>query len=125
MTLHELEAAICRNEFVDSFDDLELGPLLQHPLVLLYFPSISSSTGLVQVTTEEILSLLDSYMYTYITNDVKLDHFLNFVASQKSVTSKEKLGVRIQSLGYDIVFVMDYLNLFMRFIVFDSVERLV
>lgn len=105
MTLHDLEVAICRNEFVDSFDDLELGPLLQHPLVLLYFPSISSSTGPVKITTEEIISFLDSYMYTYMTEDVKLDEFLNFVASQKSVTSKEKLGVRIQSLRYDIVFV--------------------
>jgi len=103
VTLHDLEGAICRNEFVDSFDDLELGPLLQHPLVLLYFPSISSSTGPVKITSEEIISFLDSYLHTYMTEDVKLDEFLNFVASQKSVTSKEKLGVRIQSLRYDIV----------------------
>ncbi|CAL9225200.1 unnamed protein product [Arabidopsis halleri] len=107
VTLHDLEVAICRNEFVDSFDDLELGPLLQHPLVLLYFPSISSSTGPVQITSEEIISFLDSYLHTYMTEDVKLDNFLNFVASQKSVTSKEKLGVRIQSLRMYVSFILD------------------
>ncbi|KAL1208319.1 Protein NO VEIN [Cardamine amara subsp. amara] len=107
VTLHDLELAICRTEFVESFDDLELGPLLQHPLVLLYFPSISSSTGPVQITSEEIISFLDSYLHTYMTEDVKLDEFLNFVASQKSVTSKEKLGVRIQSLRMYVSFILD------------------
>ncbi|KAL1214727.1 Protein NO VEIN [Cardamine amara subsp. amara] len=107
VTLHDLEVAICRAEFVESFDDLELGPLLQHPLVLLYFPSISSSTGPVQITSEEIISFLDSYLHTYMTEDVKLDEFLNFVASQKSVTSKEKLGVRIQSLRMYVSFILD------------------
>lgn len=102
MTLHDLEMAICRNEFVDSFEDLELGPLLQHPLVLLYFPSISSSTSPVKITSEEIISFLDSYLNTYDIDDVKLDEFLYFVAENKSVTNKEKLGVRIQSLRYDI-----------------------
>lgn len=97
--------AICRNESVDCFDDLKLGPLLQHPIVFLYFPSISSATAPVQITSVEIVSFLDSYLNdAYDTADVKLDEFLNFVAEKKSVTSKEKLGVRIQSLRYDSVY---------------------
>lgn len=104
MTLHDLEVAICRNEFVDCFDDLKLGPLLRHPLVLLYFPSISGSTGSVQITSEEIISFLDSYLSTYDMDDVKLDDFLDYVTEKKSVIGKEKLGVRIQSLRYDIAF---------------------
>ncbi|CAF2106754.1 unnamed protein product [Brassica napus] len=107
VTLYDLEMAICRNEFVDSFDDLELGPLLQHSLVLLYFPSISSSSGPVQITTEEIISFLDTYLYTYITDDVKVDEFLNFVATKKSVASKENLGVRIQSLRMHVSYIQD------------------
>ncbi|CAA7033747.1 unnamed protein product [Microthlaspi erraticum] len=107
VTLHDLEVAICRNELVECFDDLELGPLLQHPLVLLYFPSLSGSTSLVQITSEEIISFLDSYLNTYDTDDVKLDEFLSFVAEGKSVTSKEKLGVRIQSLGMYVTFIQD------------------
>lgn len=103
MTLHDLEVAICRNEFVGCFDDLGLGPLLQHPLVLLYFPSISGSTAPVQITSEELISFLDSFLKTYDMDDVKLDEFLDFVAEEKAVTSKDKLGVRIQSLRYDIV----------------------
>ncbi|ESQ56312.1 hypothetical protein EUTSA_v10024181mg [Eutrema salsugineum] len=105
VTLHDLEVAICRNEFVDSFDDLELGPLTQHPLVLLYFPSISSSSDPVQITSEEIIAFLDSYMCT--TDDVKLDGFLSFVADKKSVSSKDKLGVRIQSLRMYVSFIQD------------------
>ncbi|XP_024008984.1 uncharacterized protein LOC18994044 isoform X2 [Eutrema salsugineum] len=104
VTLHDLEVAICRNEFVDCFDDLELGPLLQHPLVLLYFPSISGS---IQITSEEIVSFLDSYLDTYDMDDVQLDEFLNFVAEKKSVSSKEKLGVRIQSLRMYVSFIQD------------------
>ncbi|KFK36266.1 hypothetical protein AALP_AA4G099800 [Arabis alpina] len=107
VTLHDLEMAICRNEFVDSFDDLEMGPLLQHPLVLLYFPSISSSTGPVKITSEEIISFLDIYLNTYDIDDVKLDEFLNFVAEKKSVINKEKLGVRIQSLRMYVSFIQD------------------
>ncbi|KAG2314534.1 hypothetical protein Bca52824_017656 [Brassica carinata] len=107
VTLYDLEMAICGNEFVDSFDDLELGPLLQHPLVLLYFPSIASSSGPVQITSEEIISFLDSYLYTYMTDDVKVDQFLNFVASKKSVASKENLGVRIQSLRMHVSYIQD------------------
>ncbi|KAL0854018.1 hypothetical protein Bca101_059170 [Brassica carinata] len=107
VTLYDLEMAICGNEFVDSFDDLELGPLLQHPLVLLYFPSIASSSGPVQITSEEIISFLDSYLYTYMTDDVKVDQFLNFVASKKSVASKENLGVRIQSLRMHVSYIQN------------------
>uniref|UniRef100_A0A0D3C8H1 Protein NO VEIN C-terminal domain-containing protein n=2 Tax=Brassica oleracea var. oleracea TaxID=109376 RepID=A0A0D3C8H1_BRAOL len=107
VTLHDLEVAVCRNEFVDCFDDLKLGPLLRHPLVLLYFPSISGSTGSVQITSEEIISFLDSYLSTYGMDDVKLDDFLDYVAEKKSVIGKEKLGVRIQSLRMYVSFIQD------------------
>ncbi|KAF8116207.1 hypothetical protein N665_0020s0060 [Sinapis alba] len=107
VTLHDLEVAICRNEYVACFDDLKLGPLLRHPLVLLYFPSISGSTGPVQITSEEIISFLDSYLSTYGMDDVKLDDFLDYVAEKKSVTGKEKLGVRIQSLRMYVSFIQD------------------
>ncbi|RID57113.1 hypothetical protein BRARA_F00515 [Brassica rapa] len=107
VTLHDLEVAICRNEFVDCFDDLKLGPLLRHPLVLLYFPSISGCSGPVQITSEEIISFLDSYLSTYGMDDVKLDDFLDYVAEKKSVIGKEKLGVRIQSLRMYVSFIQD------------------
>ncbi|ANM59242.1 no vein-like protein [Arabidopsis thaliana] len=107
VTLHDLEVAICQNEFVGCFDDLGLGPLLQHPLVLLYFPSVYCSTAPVKITSEEIISLLDSYLNTYDIDDVKLDEFLDFVAEAKAVTSKEKLGVRIQNLRMYVSFIQD------------------
>ncbi|KAL0694666.1 hypothetical protein Bca4012_061846 [Brassica carinata] len=108
VTLHDLEVAICRNESVACFDDLKLGPLLRHPLVLLYFPSISGSISPVQITSEEIITFLDSYLSIHdMDDDVKLDDFLDFVAEKKSVAGKEKLGVRIQSLRMYVSFIQD------------------
>ncbi|KAD5508905.1 hypothetical protein E3N88_16608 [Mikania micrantha] len=34
-SLHELETSICESEGVKSFEELELGPILKHPLVLV------------------------------------------------------------------------------------------
>ncbi|KAF3443747.1 hypothetical protein FNV43_RR13437 [Rhamnella rubrinervis] len=36
-SLHDLEVAICNNEAIRMFEELELGPILQHPLVQHYF----------------------------------------------------------------------------------------
>ncbi|CAN8295013.1 unnamed protein product [Cochlearia groenlandica] len=107
VTLYDLEVSICRNESVYCFDDLELGPLLQHPLVTHYFPSVSGSVGTVKITSEEIISLLDTYLNTCDMEDVKLDEFLSFVAEEKSVTCKEKLGVRIQNLRMYVSFIQE------------------
>ncbi|GJT02514.1 hypothetical protein Tco_0823683 [Tanacetum coccineum] len=36
-SLHELVLALCENEGIKSFEELELGPILRHPLVVHYF----------------------------------------------------------------------------------------
>ncbi|KFK43145.1 hypothetical protein AALP_AA1G085600 [Arabis alpina] len=59
------------------------------------------------ITSEEIVSFIDSYLNAYDMDDVELDEFLSFVAEKKLVTSKEKLGVRIQSLRMYVTFIQD------------------
>ncbi|XP_031403779.1 protein NO VEIN isoform X1 [Punica granatum] len=99
-TLHDLQAAICRNEGVENFEDLELGPLLRHPLVLHYF---SVNTDKVfKITSAEIISYLCEFLDAFPKNDVKVEEFLDFIAMKRSMSNKEMLMVRIQSLGMHI-----------------------
>jgi hypothetical protein len=97
--LYDLEVAICKNEGVDEFEKLELGPLLRHPLVLHYFSLKSDVTQVFKITTEEVFPLLRDFMYKCKNKEIKLDEFLDFIVKKTSVESKEKLGLRIHSLG--------------------------
>lgn len=62
-SLYDLEVAICKNEGVDDFEELGLGPFLRHPLVIHYFSLRSDVTQVYKITTEEIIQLLICWMY--------------------------------------------------------------
>ncbi|KAD5508904.1 hypothetical protein E3N88_16607 [Mikania micrantha] len=101
-TLSDLETAICKNEGVQQFAELELGPLIRHPLVNHYFCVSSGSSEVFKISCQEILAFLVEFMDTHIDKEVKADELLDFIAKKRSVDSKEKLHVRIQSLGLHI-----------------------
>ncbi|KAJ0787709.1 hypothetical protein HanOQP8_Chr02g0085331 [Helianthus annuus] len=101
-TLSDLETAICKNEGVQQFEELELGPLIRHPLVNHYFSVSSNSTGVFKISSREILTFLVEFMDIHEGKEVKADELLDFIAKKRSVDSKEKLHVRIQSLGLHI-----------------------
>lgn len=106
-SLYDLQVAICKNEVVEKFEDLELGPLPRHPLVLHYFTSVQDAIEVHKITSVEIVSHLCEYLDSFPDQDVKITDFLDFMVQKRSVSSKEKLAVRIQSLGYVInVFVI-------------------
>lgn len=100
-SLYDLQVAICKNEGVEKFEELELGPLLQHPLVLHYFSM--NSDKVFKITSAEIISYLCEFLDAFPEKDVKVEEFLDFIARKRSVSSKEKLMVRVQSLGYVMV----------------------
>ncbi|XP_019169402.1 PREDICTED: uncharacterized protein LOC109165196 [Ipomoea nil] len=104
-TLHDLEIAICNTEGVERFEDLELGPLVKHPLIIHYFSLSANSTEVCRITSEEIVSLLSEFMDIDKQRYVEIEELLDFIAKKKSVTAKEKLGVRIQSLGMHITLI--------------------
>ncbi|KAI3716435.1 hypothetical protein L1987_67312 [Smallanthus sonchifolius] len=104
-TLSDLETEICKNEGVQQFEELELGPLIRHPLVNHYFCVSSDSTGVFKISSQEILTFLVEFMDTNIGKEVKADELLDFIAKKRSIDSKEKLHVRIQSLGLHISFI--------------------
>lgn len=98
--------AICENEGVEQFEDLELGPLVRHPLIMHYFSISSDASGVFKITSTEIISYLAEFMDTCKDKHVVIEEFLEYIAKKRSLIGREKLGVRIQSLGYAIHFLL-------------------
>ncbi|KAG9139131.1 hypothetical protein Leryth_019106 [Lithospermum erythrorhizon] len=98
-SLHDVEVALCKNEGVEQFEELELGPLVRHPLAVHYFCLSSDTTELYRITSEDIIKYLHAFVKTLQGTEVKFDEFLNYVAIKRRLTSKERLHVRIQDLG--------------------------
>lgn len=101
-SLYDLQVAICKNEGVERFEELELGPLLRHPLALHYFSVKPDATSVFKITSEEIISYLCDFLDTSFKKDVQTAEFLDFIVKKRSVSSKENLAVRIQNLGMHI-----------------------
>ncbi|KAL5542662.1 hypothetical protein UlMin_010372 [Ulmus minor] len=108
-SLYDLEVEICKNEGIEQFEDLGLGPLLRHPLAQHYFSVNSDMTEVFKITTEEIIILLAEF--TRFRKEIEIEQFMDFIAEKRSVAGKEKLGIRIQSLGHHITFIRKARNL--------------
>ncbi|MCE0480624.1 hypothetical protein HAX54_037643 [Datura stramonium] len=104
-TLYDLEVAILKNEGVEQFEELDLGPLVKHPLIIHYFSISPDVSEVFRITSVEIISFLAEYMDADKRRRVNIDEFLNFIAEKTSTGTTEKLGVRIQSLGMHITFI--------------------
>lgn len=109
-SLYDLEVAICKNEGVERFEELSLGPLLHHPLIEHYFSVPPDVTEIFKITSEEIIHLLQNFMKK--SKKILVEKFLEFL-EEKKLVSKEKLCVRIQSLRY--VLHLIFLNVFSIF----------
>nr|XP_023875976.1 uncharacterized protein LOC111988418 isoform X2 [Quercus suber] len=131
-SLYDLEVAICKNEGVDSFEELELGPLVRHPLALHYFSLKPVATEVFKITGEEVISFLWKFVYrmkkknnnvqaeefldrkkknkSYYIDNIQVEEFLDFIAKRRSVASKEELCLRIQNLGMHISAVRKAMN---------------
>lgn len=105
-TLYELEEAICKYEGVDEFKELRLGPFLRHPLVLHYFSVDSEVTEVFKIKGEDIISFLSEFMGVDAHSNKKIvvEKFLEFISRKLSVKKWEMLGIRVQKLGYVILF---------------------
>lgn len=99
-SLYDLELAICKNEGIELFEELGLGPLVRHPLVEHYFSVPPNVTEVFKITSEDIICYLQEFMGKNKRKMIMVQEFLDFIAVQKAVKCKEMLGVRIRSLGY-------------------------
>ena len=130
--MYDLEVAICKNEGVDNFEKLELGPLLRHPLVLHYFSLKSDATEVFKITGEEVFCFLWKFIHrkkkkkkkksqnidsveveesldgkkkkkkNRYINNIQVEEFLDYIAKRRSVASKEELCIRVQNLGMHV-----------------------
>ncbi|OMO88616.1 hypothetical protein COLO4_20180 [Corchorus olitorius] len=97
-TVYELEMAICENEGVSTFEKLEIGPLLRHPLALRSFALNPDAKEVLKITSDDIIAHLQEYMEGHETQDIFLNEFLDFVAEKQAVASRENLGIHIRNL---------------------------
>ncbi|XP_076891842.1 protein NO VEIN-like [Bidens hawaiensis] len=102
-SLHDLEMTICESEGIKSFEELGLGPILKHPLVVHYFSVGLEVTEVCKITTEQIVAYLSKLPRrkgrTYYK--ITVDEFSDFIAKKRNI-SREHLCIRIQSLGMHI-----------------------
>ncbi|KAM0899026.1 hypothetical protein ACQ4PT_021575 [Festuca glaucescens] len=103
VSIHDLEVEICKNEGIRQFEELRLGPFLQHPLVVHYFLVPADLSKVPKLSSEDIINCLQKFIDNF-KEKVTAESFLDYLAEQKSVSGKEKLGVRVQSLGLHISF---------------------
>ncbi|KAL9667858.1 hypothetical protein QQ045_002227 [Rhodiola kirilowii] len=104
-SLRDLELAICKSERVKHFDELDLGPLLRHPLVVHYFSVRPDVTHIHRIDTKHILLSLSAYMDVHCNQNFEVLEFLDFLAKKRSVTSREMLCIRIQDLRMHMSFI--------------------
>ncbi|KAL6636733.1 hypothetical protein ACP70R_024305 [Stipagrostis hirtigluma subsp. patula] len=103
VTVYDLEVEICKNEGVGRFEELGLGPFLQNPLVAHYFSAPADLSTVPKLSSEEVINFLRKFVENS-KKKITAEDFLDYLVEQKSVAGKEKLGVRVQSLGLHIAF---------------------
>ncbi|KAI3934075.1 hypothetical protein MKW92_017256, partial [Papaver armeniacum] len=96
-SVYDLEIAICKNEGIEKFEGLKLGPILNHPVVLQYFYVASDVKQVHKITSETIYTNFVEFV-EYCEGKrkrVKKKKFLMFLARKEDVAHSGLLGVRI------------------------------
>ncbi|KAG0569647.1 hypothetical protein KC19_6G104700 [Ceratodon purpureus] len=98
-TLHDLGCELTQEEGVSKFEDLGIGPLLLHPLVVRYF---TPPDEVLPITTDEVMQNLADYIGDSNYNRVELDDFMGHLQRIHKAPTRLHLGVRIQTLGLHV-----------------------
>ena len=97
-SLFELRKAILILEECSSFDDLQMGPILTHPLVKDLFKPPADVISVPEITGYDIQTQLATFIYKYKKGTkYNLPDFLNYFAEQQSVSDPDHLCIRISS----------------------------
>lgn len=95
-TLYDLGCDITQEEGVSNFEDLGIGPLHLHPLVVRYF---SPPDEFLSITAVDVMQDLGDYIGDSYYNRVELDDFMAHLQRTRKASTMRHLGVRIQTLG--------------------------
>jgi hypothetical protein len=98
-SLYDLHKELCKNEGVEKFEELGLGSLFRHPLIQQYFLIPPDATEICEITIDNLLSRLSTFIYKYKSKEIPVEEFLDSLLKKYPVARKEYLGVRITSFG--------------------------
>lgn len=100
-SLFELQKAILILEDCTSFDDLQMGPILTHPVVKDLFKPPADLHVVPEVTAYDIQTKLATFIHNHEkgTTHNFLD-FLNYLAKQLSVSDPSYLCIRVRSFPF-------------------------
>ena len=98
-SLYELQKAILVLEECKSFDDLQMGPILTHPLVKDLFKPPADLVSVPEITGYDIQKQLATFISKHKKGRHKyeLSDFLDYVAKQHSLPDPMYLCIRITS----------------------------
>ncbi|CAM6113575.1 unnamed protein product [Calypogeia fissa] len=100
-TLYDLGYDLASEEGVNDYEDLGLGPLLCHELVIQNF-SPPVGVEMNKITAMDVIQHLADWIDDHPKDVLKVESFVSYVASQLSLASPEHLLIRIQSLGMHV-----------------------
>ena len=97
-SLFELQKAILILEKSSNFEDLQMGPILTHPLVKDLFKPPLDLHRVPEITAYEIQTHLAKFIYKHRKGEqYDMSDFLSFLAREMSVSGPEYLCIRITS----------------------------
>ncbi|XP_010673417.2 protein NO VEIN [Beta vulgaris subsp. vulgaris] len=103
ITVFDLQEALCKNEGIQKFEELQLGPFIRHPLVMHYFALTKDVDQVYNISTEEVVNHLSLFLCKKY-DKVQIEDFVQFLANHYKVKNPLLLGLRIKSLGMHIGF---------------------
>ena len=97
-SLFELQKAILILEESSNFEDLQMGPILTHPLVKDLFKPPHDLHKVPEITAYEIQTQLAKFIYKHKKGEkYDMSDFLDFLSRELSASSPEYLCIRITS----------------------------
>ena len=101
ITLFELENMIARNCERKAFSELYVGPLYKNEVVQKIFNLPPDFQVILQITFGDLFTKLEKYLTEFRLWDKKVDKekFIEYMMKEYDVDNKEKLGIKIVSIG--------------------------
>ncbi|KAF3795130.1 hypothetical protein EJ110_NYTH06053 [Nymphaea thermarum] len=99
VSLHDLDVEICKREGVGKFEELGMGSLLRQPLIKHYFSVPSDTKEIFKISSDQIIYYLSEFIITCKEKDIPINKFLEFMMEKFSISTPEKLCIRIHGVG--------------------------
>ncbi|CAN6486909.1 unnamed protein product [Victoria cruziana] len=107
VSLHDLDVEICKSEGVGNFEELGMGSLVCQPLIQHYFSVPSDAKEIFKISSEQIIYYLSEFIVACKEKDITVNKFLEFMLEKFSISTPEKLCIRVHGLGLYIALIKE------------------